>query len=80
VGTNPRLESFAGSSSTSIAAVTEPLAPALETPSTCSRSGMTLFVMIAERVGRLSEREVIESVTIVACAGSNERVVGAGRS
>jgi hypothetical protein len=80
VGTKPRLESFAGSSNTSSAGVTDPFALALETPSTCSRSGMTLFVMIAESAEALSVLEVTDNVTIVAWAGSKERVAGAGRS
>ncbi len=80
VGTKPRLESFAGSSKTSSAGVTEPFALALETPSTCSRSGITLFVMIAESAEELSDCDVTDKVTIVAWAGSNERVAGAGRS
>ena len=80
VGTNPRLESFIGSSVTSSAGVTDPFALTLDTPSTCSRSGMTSFVTIADSAAVLSDDDVTESVTIVACAGSNERVAGAGRS
>ena len=69
-----------GSTVTSSAGVTVPLALTFETPGTCSSAGTILLVTIAERSARLSECEVTESVTIVACAGSNVRTVGAGRS
>ena len=76
----PKPESFCGSTSTSSAGVTVPLAVTLETPVTCSSAGTIVFVTIAERSAMLSDCEVTESVVIVACAGSNVRTVGAGKS
>jgi hypothetical protein len=71
---------LAGSTVTSNAGVTVPLAVTLEIPSTCSSAGTILLVTIAERPATLSELDVSESVTTTAWAGSNVRTDGAGRS
>ncbi len=76
----PKLDSLYGSTVTSSAGVTVPLAPTLETPGTCSIAGTMLLVTIADSWARFSEGDVAERVTIVAWAGSNVRTDGAGRS
>ena len=77
---NARAARRLGSTSTSSAGVTVPLAPTYEMPGTCSSAGMMLLVTIAERSAWLSDFEVTESVTTIACAGSKVRTDGAGRS
>jgi len=76
----PQAFSRFGSTLTSSAGVTVPLAETLEIPYTCSSAGMISLVTTPESCGRLSEREVTASVTTVICAGSKVRTVGAGRS
>ena len=76
----PKPDSFCGSTMTSSAGVTVPLAVTFETPGTCSSAGTMLLVTIAERPAIPSERDVTDSVMMTACAGSNVRTVGAGRS
>src|SRR5579875_543371 len=78
--TSPEEARDCGSTYTSIAGVTVPLALTLETPSICSISGTKLFVTIDERAAAESERDVTASVTTVAWPGSNVRTFGGDRS
>ena len=73
-------ESLDGSTFTSSAGVTVPLAVTFEMPSACSSAGTTWLVTMPESCANVKFGELTESVTTVIWAGSNVRTVGAGRS